>query len=250
MKKYMLAAAAAFALAAPGVAAADSADVGLHVGNINPDGGGDVDVWGIDGAYSHQMDNGWVLQMDGQHDSLDVGSDIGSSYGAVNLGARSDSHAIYGFAGLSDFAAISFINVGVGGQLYLGNVTVDGSVGYANADDDDLSVTDASVDGTWFFTDNFGLTGRVGWAQVDEGGGGDFDATTLGVGAAWRPDGSNFTFNAGYDSVDGDGGDGSAWRLGLTYNIGTSSERERSQSGASFNGGRNLYQDTVGVFFF
>jgi hypothetical protein len=248
MKKYMLAAAAAFALAAPGLAAADSADVGLHYGNIDPDGGDSIDTWGIDGAYSHQMDSGWVLQMDGQHDSLDVGTDIGSSYAAVNLGARSEGHAMYGFAGLSDMLALSFVNVGVGGQLYLGNVTVDGSVGYANSDDADLSVTDANVDGTWFFTDNFGLTGRVGWAQVDDGSN-DTDATTLGVGAAWRPDGSNFTFNAGYDSVDGDN-DGNVWRLGLTYNIGTSSERERSQSGASFNGARTLYNDTVGLFFF
>lgn len=249
MRKILMGAAAAFAVAAPGVAAADSADVGFHYANVDPDAGGDGDLYGLSGAYSHQLGNGWVMQADGLHDRLDFGGgDIGSSYGAVNLGMRGDSHAVYGFVGLSDAFAISFINLGVGGQLYLGNATINGSIGWSDADDFDLSTTSARLDGTWFFTDNFGLTGEVGWAETETGGA-DIDFTTLGVGAAWRFAGTGWTANAGYQNVDPDTGDADIFRLGVSYNIGTSSERERSQEGASFDGARNLYEDTLVIFY-
>jgi hypothetical protein len=167
----------------------------------------------------------------------------------VNLGMRNDSHALYGFAGLADWAALSVIGGGVGGQLYLGNFTVNGSVGFASSDDADLDVTVVNVDGTYFFTDNFGLTGQARFGDTEIGGA-ESEVTTLGLGAAWRITGSNFTLNGGYQSIDGDFDEGDAWRFGVTYNIGTGSERERSQSGASFNGARNLYEETVNVLVF
>jgi hypothetical protein len=250
MKKILLGAAAVVAASAmTGVAAADTADVGVHIGNIEADASGDADFWGLSGAYSHQMDGGLVLQLDGQHDSIDLGADLGFSYGAVNLGMRNDSHALYGFAGLADWAALSVIGGGVGGQLYLGNFTVNGSVGFASSDDADLDVTVVNVDGTYFFTDNFGLTGQARFGDTEIGGA-ESEVTTLGLGAAWRITGSNFTLNGGYQSIDGDFDEGDAWRFGVTYNIGTGSERERSQSGASFNGARNLYEETVNVLVF
>lgn len=249
MKNILLGAAAAFAVAAPGIAAADTADVGIHIGSIDPDSGSDIDVWGLDGAFSHELGSGWVLQADGLHDRMDFGgADLGNSYGAVNLGMRGGSHAFYGFVGLSDVFALSFINLGVGGQLYLGNATLNGSIGWSDADDFDISTTDVRLDGTWFFTDNFGVTGQVGWAETDAGGT-ETDWTTLGAAAAWRFTGTDWTANAGYQNIDADGGDADVFRLGFSYNIGTSSERERSQAGASFNGARNLYEDTLVIFY-
>ena len=214
MKKFLLGAAAALAVTAPGVASADSAEVGVGYGNIDFGNGADFDIWTLNGAYNHQFDSGWVLQLDGQHDRIDLGANLGDSYGAVNLGMRNESHALYGFVGLSDVFALSFINLGAGGQLYLGNATINGSVGWSSSDDADLDITDARLDGTWFLGgDNFGLTGQAGW-------------------------------------INADAGDADVWRISLSYNIGTGSERERSQSGASFNGARNLYQDTLAAFFF
>jgi hypothetical protein len=246
MKKILMGAAAALAVAMPGVASADTAEVGFHFGNIEPDGGSDADIYGLDGGYSHAFSNGWTLQLDGQVDRLDVGGDLGSSYGAVNLGMRNDSHSFYGFVGMSDAFALSFTNIGVGGQLYLGQATINGSIGYSDADAG-VNVTNARVDGTWFLNDNFGLTAEAGWAEAEAGG--DIDWTTLGVGGAWRFAGTGFTLNGGYQNIDADGGEADVWRLGLTYHIGTASERERSQSGASWNGARRTYEDTLVVFF-
>lgn len=250
MKNVLFGAVAALVLASPGLAAADTAaEVGAHYANVDGDSGADFDIWGLNGAYSHQFDGALVLQLDGLTERNDsAGVDLGQSYAAINLGMRGDNHAFYGFAGLSDAFALSFINVGVGGQLYLGNATINGSIGYAEADDFDISVTDARVDGTYFFTDNFGLTAQVGFAEADTGGT-DSDWTTLGAGAAWRFGGTGWTANAGYQNIDADGGEADVFRLGFTYNIGTGSERERSQAGASFNGARNLYEDTLVVFY-
>jgi len=251
MRKILMGAAAALAVAAPGAALADSAEVGAHIGNIDAESGGDLDYWGLDGAYSHDFASGWTLQLDGTHESLDAGGgDLGTSYGAVNLGMRSGGHAFYGFVGLSDIVALSFTNIGVGGQLYLGNVTLNGSVGYAWGDaGGDIEVLNAHVDGTWFFTDNFGIMAEAGWAELDASGGGDNEVETLGLGGVFRFTGSPVAINLNYRNVDTDSTELDVWQIGFTYHIGTGSERERSQSGASWNGAENLYRSTLyGIF--
>jgi hypothetical protein len=245
MKKILLGAAAAIAIAAPSVAFADSAQVGVHIGNIEPDGASDVDYWGIDGAYSHDTNNGWTLQMDGSHENIDVGGDLGISYGSVSFGKRNDHHALYGFVGLSDVSSLSFTNIGIGGQLYLGNATINASLGHASGDTGggDVEVTGLHVDGTYFFTDNLGVSAEAGWSEADLLGT-EVDGDTLGVGGVYRFNSSPFSVNANYRNVDNDGFELDVWQIGFTYNIGTGSEREHSQSGSSWNGGENLFQNT------
>jgi hypothetical protein len=249
MKKYLMGAAAVLAVGAPGVAFAnDSADIGLRYANVDPDGSSDADIWGLVGAYAHQFDGGMVLQADGSHDRWDAGGvDVGTSYGAVNLGVRNDAYSFYGFIGLSDLFALSATNIGVGGQLYFGQATVNGSVGYSDTDAG-INVTNVHVDATWFVHENLGLTGELGFADADVGGP-SMDWTTFGLGAAFRLTGAPITLNLNYRNVDGDAGDANVLRLGFVYNIGTSSEQQRSQSGASWNGAENLYQDTLVVFY-
>jgi hypothetical protein len=240
MKKYLLGAAAALAFAAPCIASADSADIGLSYSNTDAGGGFDFDTWSLSGAYVHNLDGNMILQFDGSHDRLDVGggSDLGVSYGAVNFGTRNDTYAFYGFVGLSDLFAISATHYGIGGQYYLSNMTFNDSAGMTDWDGG-LDMSNIHVDGTYFFTDNFGVTAEAGRTDIDV-----TDWTTLGVGAQWRPDGTNFTFNAGYRNLDFDGGDADQWRIGFTYNIGSGSARENSQSGASLNGARTLFEET------
>ena len=118
MKKFLLSAAAALAIAAPGVAAADSADVGVSFSNTDAGGGFDFDTWSLNGGYVHNLDGNMILQFDGEHNKLDAGggSDLGVGYGAVNYGVRNDSYSFYGFVGLSDIFAASATNYGIGGQ--------------------------------------------------------------------------------------------------------------------------------------
>jgi len=247
MKKILLGAAAAIAIAAPSAAFADTAQVGAHIGNIEPDTGSDVDYWGMDGSYSHDMSNGWMFQLDGTHESIDGGgADVGTSYGSVALGIRNDNHALYGHFGLSDLSGISFTNVGIGGQLYLGQATINGSLGHAWSDvgGGDVTITGLHFDGTWYFTDNFGVSAEAGWAEA-EFLGVDNDSDTLGIGGVYRFNNSPFAINGNYRNVDNDGFELDVWQLGFTYNIGSGSEREHSQSGSSWNGGENLFLSSL-----
>lgn len=249
MKKSVFwGAAAALALVAPGVASAQSGDIGVHIGNIEADSGGDLDRYGLSGAFINPLNGDWVVQFDGQTERLDSFSSAGSSYAAASVGARSSGHALYGFAGFGSALGASTTMLGVGGQIYFNQATVNGSIGYADFDTFDGSVTNVSIDGTWFFTENFGVGGHAGWAEAD-GSGSDFDWSRLGIDAAWRPDGSNFTITGGYENIDADSSELDYWRIGFRYNFGDGSEHERSRSGASFNGAERLYEDSVIVLF-
>ncbi|MBK6704715.1 MAG: hypothetical protein IPL62_02530 [Caulobacteraceae bacterium] len=246
MKKFLLSAAAALAIAAPGVAAADSGDVGVSFSNTDAGGGFDFDTWSLNGGYVHNLDGNMILQFDGEHNKLDAGggSDLGVGYGAVNYGVRNDSYSFYGFVGLSDIFAVSATNYGIGGQYYLSNMTFNASYGMSDWDGG-LDMTNIHIDGTYFFTDNFGISAEAGQTDIDF-----TDWRTLGVGAVWRPTGSNFTIDAGYRNFDFDGAEADQFRIGFTYNIGSGSARENSQSGASLNGARTLFEETSNLILF
>jgi len=247
MKNYLLGAAAALAVVAPGIASAQSGDIGVSYGSIDVSSS-DLDIYGLNGAFTNQTGHGnWVVQFDAASERLESSGSIGAGYAAANLGVRNEGWAFYGFAGFGEVYYASTTNVGLGGQLYFDRATVNGSIGHADFDSFDASVTDLAIDGTWFFTDNFGVTGAAGFAEA-ESSGSDFDFTRLGIAANWRPDGTNFTIGGGYDNVDADGTDIDVWKISLSYNFGTATERERSQSGASFNGARRLYDDAILLF--
>lgn len=244
MKKLLLGAAAAVAIAAPGIASADTnAVLGLGYANTEFDGGGDMDSWGLSGAFSHDMSSGGVLQMDGKWNRFDFGSgspDFGSSYGAVHYGMRNDSHAIAGFVGLADYFALSGTGVGIEGQMFLGAINLNGSLGYASFDDF-FDGTHAQVDAAYFVTPNFALTGLVGMSEVDYDGGGDADWTTLGVGGEYRFDGSPFSITGGYRNTDFDGGEADTWMIGFNFDLGTGSVQDRTRSGPGFNGAESMF---------
>jgi hypothetical protein len=248
MKKYIVGAAAAMAMVAPGVASADSGEIGVTLGSLDF-GSGDYDTYGVNGAYSTNLTGDWVVQFDAASERLDVGyGSYGTGYASGSLGVRNESYAVYGFLGMGNLYYYSSTNLGVGGQLFFDNATVNASVGYMDIDaGGDFNITDVGVDGTWFFTDNLGVTGAVGWAEVDSGG--SYDWTRYGVSGVWRPEGTAFSIGGGYENIDFDGGDADYWTLSLTYNFGTGTEKERSQSGASFNGAERLFREaTIGIF--
>ena len=249
MKKYFLGAAAALALAAPGIASAETtAEVGVTLGNIDFGAGGDADTLGINGAFSHETGNGLTIQFDGSHTRLDAGADLGVGNVSASLGMRNEGHAFYGFLGMSDVDAFSSTNLGVGGQLFLDRFTLNGSYGHAEIDTVNVDFDSLHIDGTYFFTDNFGVGAELGQSEIDAGGGDEW--TTLGVNGVYRFNGSPFAINAAYRNLDFDlGGEAEVLRIGFTYNIGTSSELERSRSGASFNGARVLAEDVGALLY-
>jgi hypothetical protein len=103
MKKFLIGAVATAAIVTPCVAHADTnAIVGLNIG------GGEVDTldWdtvGIDGAFSHDFNNGTVMQFEAAADRVDIEDvDFSSNYAAVHYGVRSDSHAFGGFVSMEE----------------------------------------------------------------------------------------------------------------------------------------------------
>jgi hypothetical protein len=242
MKKLLLGAAAAIAIAAPSVAAADTnAIVGLQLSNTEYDSfSDDFDLYGLTGAFSHDV-HGGVLQMDGQMGRVDIsGCCAAMSYGAVHYGWRNDSHAFGGFVGLNDFFGLSGLGLGAEGQMFLGNVNLEGSIGHVDFDDADLSATSAQIDASYFFTPNLALTGLVSQSEADFGPS-DVEWTTLGVGGEWRFDTSPFSINAGYRNTDFDGDEADTWTFGVAWDLGTASVQDRTRSGPGFDGARNLF---------
>ena len=253
MKKFMFGAAIAALIATPTLASADTnAIVCLHYNNIDPDGADNVDSWGLDGAFSSEMSNGWTIQADGSHDRTDLaGTNVGSSYGAINLGMRMGDHAIYGFVGLSDLLASSGTEIGIGGQFFWNEWTFDGSVGYADFDDALLpsaNATNISVDGTYFFNDNLSVTGVLRHTEAEIGGG-DTDWNTIGIGGEYRFAGSPVSIGLGFQQRDYEAGDANVWNVSLKYDLGTGSLRDRSHSGPSWNGAAALNEEAIALSF-
>jgi hypothetical protein len=240
MKKFLFGAAAAAAMIVPGAAAADTnAVVGVQYTNVDFDGF-DFDNYGLTGGFSHDFSNGTMLQVDGEMGRIEAGGCcLGFSYGAVHYGVRNDSYGYAGFIGLQDFFGYSGAAIGVEGQWFFSSATLNGSIGFMDFDDLDVSATNVELDGAWFFTPNFALTGIVGYTEFDAGG--SFDATTLGVGGEWRFSNSPASLVFGYRNADFDGGDSDSWTIGLNVDLGTDSLQERSRSGASFSGASQFH---------
>jgi len=241
MKKLLAGAAAAAAILAPGIASADTnAVIGLQYTNAEFDGGGDLDNYGFNGAFSHELSNGGVLQFDGEWSRTDAGGCcFGTSYGAVHYGVRNDSYSFGGFAGLTDMM-YSGLGVGIEGQLFFGNLNVNGALGVVDFDDADLETFGGQVDVAYFFTRNLALTGLVGQSEID-GGGSDLDVTTWGIGGEWRMSASPISFVAGYRNLDTDFGDADSWSIGVNFDFGTGSVQERTRSGTNFGGAEAIF---------
>jgi len=237
MKKYLLGAAAVFAVAAPMAAHADTnAVVGLDFTSSDYGDSFDSDAYGLNGAFSNDMDNGWTFQMDGATERLDIeGCCYGTGYGAAHLGMRNESHAIAGFVGFENFTGFSGLGYGVEGQMYFGNFNVGASIGHTDFDDVDIEDTHYQLDGAYFFTPDLAVNALVSSTELDFGSG-DTDYMSYGVGGEYRFSGSPFSIKANYRQSDTDGGDVDIWSIGFNYDFGAGSLQERSRSGPGLNG--------------
>jgi hypothetical protein len=244
MRKFLMGAAAVAAFAVPGIAIADSGTLGVRINNVDA-GGGDLDVYGIEGSFNHDFSNGWTVQGDGASHRFDFGGggNPSTSYFAGAAGMRHDSHALYGFIGNNEITGTSGTVLGIGGQLQHGQAQFNGSVGYV--DFDGVTATNVSVDGTYFFTENLGLNGLASYTEFDTGG--DPDWTTLGIGGVYRFTGSPFAIDAGYRNVDQGSGDNlDVISLGMTLQLGTDSAQENNR--ATWNGARRVFEDILWIF--
>lgn len=230
MRNWIIAAAALVAVAAPGVAAAQTGYVGAVYGNVDPDGAGDEDFYGVEGAVAFAGSGSIVFEVDA---AITDGDDSDTAYGVVgHVYARNDSHLVGGFVGLSDNEATDTTwAAGVEGAKYFDRWTVAGAVYYANNDDVDTDGYGINVEGRYFINDNFRVDAGVGYANADTPIG-DNDITTFGIGTEYQFAQVPVSIRAGYRTTDGDFGDADTITIGVRYNWG-GTLRDRDRSGAS-----------------
>ncbi|HYD88770.1 MAG TPA: hypothetical protein VEA80_14945 [Vitreimonas sp.] len=239
MKKYLLGAAAALALAAPGVASANSGYADLSYTNTDF-GSGDADTTALGGAYSWGGDGTVGFQIDGvlgQHEF--TGGDVDT----YNLGAhafvRNEGHLIGGFVnfGNTDFGGGSeydYYTLGAEGAVYMSRTTLSGVLSWSDSEDLDNSVTALDLGLTHFVTDNFSIGGNLGFGEFDAGS----DFIAYGLGGEYQFASFPVSLYGGWNTTDFDGFEVDALTLGVRYNFGGSLfDRDRSGASLSRNGG-------------
>ncbi len=252
MRKITLGAAAIALMATPGLAHADTnAVVGIDYNRVDFPFG-NADVYGINGAFNHDFEGGWNLQMDGYagRASEDFCC-LSTNYAAGHIGVRRDTYSMAGFVALQTFAGLSGLNGGVEGQLFFPQAMVEGSVSYTDWSDINLNATNAQIDGSWFVTPDFSVNALVGYTSADEGGStGNF--TSYGVSGEYRFANNPTSISLGWRRTEGEGDHSDTWSIGLTFDLGTGSLQDRTVKGPSWNGARSVYDNwdrTIGLVF-
>lgn len=231
MRNWIIGAAAILAVAAPGVAAAQTGYVGAVYGQVDAGPGDDEDFYGVEGAVAFAGSGSISFEVDA---AITDSDDTDTGYGVVgHVYTRNDSHLFGGFIGIGGSDDSETWTAGLEASKFFANWTLAGAVAYANNDDADIDGYGVNVEARAFVHDNFRLNGNIGWASVDSGGpGDDDDAMLYGVGGEYQFAAAPISITAGWNTVDFDGGDVDAVSIGLRYNWG-GTLRDRDRNGAS-----------------
>lgn len=246
MKKFLLGAAAALALAAPGVASAQQAyvDLGYSSGEAEAFGtSADTEGWQLGGAAAFGGNGSLGFQVDGliANSEVDGGDDVDSYTLGGHVFTRNENFLLGGFAnyGNSDDGTddLDYWTLGAEGQLYLSRTTLDGAVSYSEADDDAGELTALDLGITHFVTDTFSIGAGAGFGNFEVAGT-DVDATNLGLNAEYQFSALPISLFGGYShgEVDDIDAEADALTVGVRYNFG-GSLFERNRSGASLSRG-------------
>ncbi|MDX2277611.1 MAG: hypothetical protein NW206_19345 [Hyphomonadaceae bacterium] len=245
MRSLILAAAALVAVAAPGVALAQTGYADVSYTNVSTDtgfGDDDADGWAAGGAVAFdayalgvQLDAGY------SNTSADSGGDVDSWSLGGHVFKRYDNFLVGGFAGVGNVDADSagdsdYWTVGAEGQYYFERTTLDASLSYTEADDADLSATALNLGATHFYTDNFSINAGVGFASLENDAGDDADLISYGVGAEYQFAALPVSVFGGYthSEVDDFDTESDALTVGVRYNWG-GTLYDRNRSGASLS---------------
>lgn len=233
MKKLLLGAAAALAIAAPSVASAQSGYVDLGYGTTDI-GNNDIDTWTIGGAYAWGGNGSLGVQLDGVigNSEYDGGPDVDTYNFGGHLFTRNDQYLFGGFASLgnTDFGGgfdYDYYTVGLEGAYYVDRNTFNAVLSYSDSDDLNADATALDLGATHFLTDNFSFGGTVGFGELA-----DNDFVSYGVGAEYQFASAPISLYGGYTKNDYDGFDADTLSVGVRWNFG-GSLIERNRSGAS-----------------
>jgi hypothetical protein len=242
MRKILLGAATALAVAAPAVASADTNGyVSFSYNTLDDDNdGGKDDYIELNGAVATSLGGNWNLQFDSASQELNHDSHSDHMNTTVaHAFMRTDGYAFGGFAGLTVGEQDNYI-LGAEGALYLDRFSLNGSAWFGGdrqySDEENSGV---SATGAYFISDNLSVGADIVYYSFDYGGGSEEDGTVYGVNAEYQFT-NGFSVYGGYHTSDEDnfGTDRQVdtFSIGGRFNFGTGSLMERDRNGASMIG--------------
>ncbi len=241
MRKILLGAAAAFAVAAPGIASADTTgNVGLEYSNTNWDDS-EYDMTRLGGQVSFDAMPGWAVTLDGATavQTWDGNSsDNSQGYFAVHADTTGNTWDFGGWAGMLNYYGNGGYTIGGEARTNFGNISVGGSIGYGWFDSSsDYNAWDLNLHAAYFFTPNFAINAGATGTWFDYSG--DYESTDLSVGAQYGF-GNGFEAYGGYLNSDWDSDYGSneadVWNIGFRYHFNGGTLQDVTNDGASWNG--------------
>lgn len=239
-------AAAALAMAAPGLAHADASGViDLGYQNDDYDNGNSFDAFHLGGAFQMDMMSGWTLQFDGASLYQDWDGSSGSdqhSHAAVHADTTGGTWDFGGWAGLLNYYDNSGLTIGGETRTSFGDFSLQGSVGYATFDQYyDYSSWDGHVDGAYFFSPNMAVTAGLTYNAINYDGGNDDTQTEWSLGGAYQF-ANGVEIYGGYlnsnNDFSGSGGsnDVDVVNVGFRFHFNGGSLQDYTNHGASWNG--------------
>lgn len=233
MKKILMGAAAALAIAAPAHAATGWIGASYNNGEAEP-GSVSFDSWAVDGSVAFDAGGLGVTLDAGYADSEDSDSVVA---GTAHLYMKGEKHTLGGFVGLADSNSNNVWDAGIEGQLFNEHSTLGAALTYARADDADVDAIGVNGAAKIFVTDNLAIGANAGWFQLS-GSGPDGNAWVLGAGGEWQPESMPVSFLVGwnhYDTDDSSGVSANVFTVGARYNFG-GTLKARNHSGADLAG--------------
>lgn len=176
------------------------------------------------------------IQLNGHYASLDSGG-ADEGYWSIDgfLFNRSQGGAYGGYVGFDSFDAGSNNDewsVGAFGQIFAGNTTWTGQVGYSDTEGN-YSVISLDGEARHFVSDNFSIQGNLGYGKLD--GIGDPDYWSAGIGAELQFTGAPISVFGGWQHLDIESTEVDHLGIGVRWNFGGGSLLDRDRSGASLS---------------
>lgn len=236
--------ATAFAVAAAMCAPAFAQDglvqsgyVGASVSQTEFDNFGpedEVDSFGVHAAGYMQLRDDLGFQVNAAY--ADADDSDSSLSGSVAVVTNLDGGRIAGFVGTAEVADEWMLAYGLQGDLHLTNVTLTGGATFVTIDDFDTDFWVISAGGRYFVSDTLRFDAGIGHVSGDFGGM-DAEAITGGVGGEVQLNGPVSLFGS-INRIDIEDFDVTAdtVSIGIRYNFGGGSLRDRDQTGAAFGG--------------
>jgi hypothetical protein len=234
MKKILVGAALAAAVAAPGIASADTTgfiDLGIQTNDFDYTSDS-FESYTFGGAIIHDLSDTMTIQGDGRTMHQDWGyGTYTHGYSALHLSTDLGGWDVGGFVTHQSYYDDSGLGFGAETRTAFGNLSIDGSVALVEYDDGDYDATAWRVGAAYFFTPNLAITGGASTTELD-----DDDITELSLGGAYQF-ANNVALTAGYTDTDGENGGGGDWSgesftFGVRFNFGGGTLQDNTNDGA------------------